>query len=243
MATNIGVVLTDKDRKIQWVNHDFETMTGYSLSELLGKKPSVLQGKDTDVTVVKKLRTLLDSQEVIKDEILNYKKDGSPYHCKFVIHPIFDKDNELINYIAFEVESAQGDANVSLLQLQEKYVTSSLNDTNKSNLFARLTALMHQEELYINPNLSLKDLAVRLHTNTRYLSQIINHITAQNLQSFINSFRVEEAKRKICSKDFAHLTLYGIGQQCGFKNKSTFYKVFKDFTGQTPNDYIRKLKS
>jgi AraC-like DNA-binding protein len=37
--------------------------------------------------------------------------------------------------------------------------------------------------------------------------------------------------------------LYGIAQQCGFKNKSTFYKVFRAITGQTPKDYIKEIAS
>ena len=242
MATHIGVILTDVNRNIQWVNHDFELISGYSLLEVLGKKPSVLQGPDTEGEVVSRLRNHLDSRLPIKDEILNYKKDGTPYKCRFVIHPIFDEIGILTNFIAFEVDSSRtDDTDIPIMQLRGKYATSSLKDGDQTNLFIRLTALMQHEKMYINPNLTLRDLAIRLHTNTRYLSQVINTLTNNNLQYFINQFRVEEAKRKIVSGEFNHLTLYGIGQVCGFKNKSTFYKVFKDVTDMTPKDYIKKM--
>jgi PAS domain S-box-containing protein len=244
MATNIGVVLTDADRKIKWVNHDFEVMTGYSLLELIGKKPSLLQGKESDQSVIQNLKQSLDKKISIKDEITNYRKDGTSYKCRFVIHPIFDDKGIHTNYIAFEVDSSTtDDTNLPLLQLREKYSTSSLKDVDQTNLYARLTALMQQEQLYMNPDLALKDLANRLHTNTRYLSQVINTLTDFNLQHFINMFRIEEAKRKFRSQEYSNYTLFGIGQKCGFKNKSTFYKVFKDITGLTPKDYIKRLNN
>jgi AraC-like DNA-binding protein len=66
----------------------------------------------------------------------------------------------------------------------------------------------------------------------------VNHQAGLNFQQFVNLYRVEEAKKKILSTSFGNLTLYGIALHCGFKNKSTFYKVFKEATGFTPKDFI-----
>ncbi|MCB0683544.1 MAG: helix-turn-helix domain-containing protein, partial [Saprospiraceae bacterium] len=55
----------------------------------------------------------------------------------------------------------------------------------------------------------------------------------------LNSYRIEEAKQKLIQRQFGNLTLYGIAMQCGFKNKSTFYKVFKQLTGKTPLEFVR----
>ncbi|MCB0376477.1 MAG: AraC family transcriptional regulator, partial [Sinomicrobium sp.] len=55
---------------------------------------------------------------------------------------------------------------------------------------------------------------------------------------FINTFRVNEAKRQLICGKYGHLTLYGIALQCGFKNKSTFYKVFKEVAHLTPRQFI-----
>ena len=57
-----------------------------------------------------------------------------------------------------------------------------------------------------------------LNTNTKYLSQVVNHLSGRNFQFFVNAYRVEEAKNKLVNQDYQNLTLYGIALQCGFKN-------------------------
>jgi len=242
MAVHLGVILTDAQRKILWVNDDFTVITGYSLSEVIGQKPSLLQGRDTNPESIKRLRKALEAQVPFKDEIINYRKNGEEYLCKLVIHPIFNDDKQLVNFIAFEIDGNQTDEKlVPLMNLEERYRTSSLRGEEGALLFYRLKKLIVDEELFLDPNLSLKILADRLNTNTKYLSQVVNFHSGQNLQVFINQFRIKEAKEKMLDSSFANLTLYGVAMKCGFKNKSTFYKVFKQQTGLTPLEFI-KLK-
>jgi PAS domain S-box-containing protein len=241
MYPNVAVVLTDATRRIQWVNDDFTLMTGYTLAEVIGRKPSILQGKNTASADIERLREGLISQKPFKDSIINYTKENEEYCCQFVIHPIFDKNEELTHFIAFEVNAnLVNEVDIPLMQLKERYLSSSLKDTDQTTIYIRLSSLMLQEKLYLNPDLTLKELAVRLKTNTRYLSQVINTISGFNLQHFINTHRIEEVKRKMLKPEYDNLTLYGIAQHCGFKNKSTFYKVFKEVTGLTPKDFIRQ---
>ncbi|MEY4902437.1 MAG: hypothetical protein RLZZ292_252 [Bacteroidota bacterium] len=242
ITPHIGVVLTDTSRRIIWVNQDFTHITGYDMSEVIGKKPNFLQGGNTDAATIEAVRDALNNKLPCKFTLKNYRKNNEEYTCTFVIYPIFNEKNEHTNFIAFEIDSnATDERMIPLLQLRDKYESSSLREADQPTLYIRLAALMHQEKMYLNPDLSLKELAVRLHTNTRYLSQVINTLSGFNLQHYINSFRIKEVKRKIESGSFQHLTLYGIAQQCGFKNKSTFYKVFREATGETPKDYVRKV--
>lgn len=244
MTVHVGVILTDAERKILWVNEDFTVITGYSLSEVIGQKPSLLQGEHTNPESIKRLRKALESQVPFKDEIINYRKNGEEYLCKLVVHPIFDNQKQLVNFIAFEIDGDVVDEElVPLMQLEERYRTSSLRGEEGAKLFYRLKYVIEREELFLNPNLTLRVLADKLNTNTKYLSQVVNFHAGQNLQVFINRYRVKEAKRKMLSDEFSNLTLYGIAMKCGFKNKSTFYKVFKQQTGVTPLDYIRLSKS
>lgn len=241
MLPNIAVIVTDEQRKILWVNEGFTTITGYTLSEVLGKKPSILQGPGTEQDAIRRIRKGLESQAIFKEEITNYRKNGEAYPCKLVIHPIFNEVRKLTNYIAFEVdgEEVQDDDALPMLQVSEKYSTSSLKGVEEMKLFFRLKALMESEKMFLNPNLTLKSVSDHLSTNTKYLSQVVNHHTNTNFQRFVNSFRIEEVKKKIASEDYRNLTLYGIALQCGFKNKSTFYKVFKEETGITPREYLK----
>jgi PAS domain S-box-containing protein len=246
MTPHIAVILTDARRRIQWVNQDFTVITGYSIHEVVGRVPGkVLQGPETEPAVVSRIRQHLDAEIPLKEVITNYKKNGEKYKCRLVIYPVFNPRNELTNYIAFEVNAREvpDDSDIPLMQLKEKYETSSLKGGEEVQLFFRLKDLMNKEKLFLKPDLHLRDVATLLKTNTKYLSQVVNHQSGNNFQHFINNYRIVEARKKILDPDYNHLTLYGIALQCGFKNKSTFYKVFKEITGLTPRAYIQEHNS
>lgn len=241
MIPNIAVILTDPAKRILWVNEDFSRITGYTAMEAIGKVPgALLQGPDTEQDVVHRIRKGLQQKVSLKEQLTNYRKNGEPYLCRLVIHPIFDARNQLINFIAFEIDATHTPSSqqVPLLELPDKYRTSSLRGLEETILYQKLRLLLETEQLYLNPDLTLKRMADKLATNTKYLSQVINHQTGLNFQQFINRYRVEEAKRKIADDQLKHLTLYGIALQCGFKNKSTFYKVFKEITQVTPKAFM-----
>ena len=242
MSYRVAVILTDDQRRIRWVNEDFTHITGYTLPEVIGKKPSLLQGPETEKDTVRRMRRSLEAQVPFKDSVTNYRKNGEKYECKLVIHPVFDDNQNLSNFVAFEVDGGEvpDDTQITALQLTEKYRTSSLRGDESIMLFRKLEELFEKEKPYLDSKINLRDLADQLKTNTKYLSQVVNFHAKTNLQQFINRYRVEEAKRKMLSEDYGNLTLYGIAMQCGFKNKSTFYKVFKQLTDTTPMNFIRQ---
>jgi PAS domain S-box-containing protein len=242
MIPNIAVILTDPNQRIIWVNEDFTSITGYSLGEAIGRIPGkILQGPKTEQAARDRIRKAIQSRISYKDQLINYRKNGEPYTCKLVIHPIFNKKQELTNFIAFEINGdvTLDESSIPLLNLSDKYKSSSLHGVDEIKLYYQLKRLIESEKLYLSAELTLKKVADLLNTNTKYLSQVVNHQAGYNFQQFINFYRIGEAKHKIVKDSLSNLTLYGIALQCGFKNKSTFYKVFKEVTGLTPKDYVR----
>ncbi|MEM1327500.1 MAG: PAS domain-containing protein [Bacteroidota bacterium] len=237
----VAVILTDAQQNILWVNQDFTNITGYSVQEVVGKNPRLLQGKDTDASTVTRIRESLKERVPIKDELMNYKKDGTPYICRLVIYPVLNQKQDVINYIAFEVNAdyVSDDTGIPLMQLSEKYNSSSLRGMEEMQLYYQLQRVLEEEKLYLDANLSLRQLADRLDTNTKYLSQVVNHLANSNFQHYLNTFRIREVTKKIVDPAYRNLTLFGIALQCGFKNKSTFYKVFREIMGMTPKVYIK----
>ena len=244
MLPHIAVILTDSSRKILWVNDDFRQITGYELSEVYGKKPSILQGPDSDPTTITRIREKLNEGISVKEEIINYRKNGEKYICKLVIHPVYNDSEELTNFIAFEVDGniIHDEVVLPLLRLQHRYQTSSLKGTDELKLYYTLLDYFKNDKPYLNPNLTLRAVSDHLNTNTKYLSQVVNNQAGANFQIFVNRFRVQEAKSKLNDPNYSNLTLFGVGLVCGFKNKSTFYKVFKELTGKTPRQYVLDLK-
>jgi PAS domain S-box-containing protein len=98
-----GVVISDKDGKIEWVNKSFENMTGYSLKELRNTKPGkFLQGKDTNPQTVAYLRNQIHAGEPFVCEILNYHRSGRPYWLRIQGQALKDKDGNVVKYFAIE---------------------------------------------------------------------------------------------------------------------------------------------
>ncbi|MBF9222335.1 helix-turn-helix domain-containing protein [Hymenobacter ruricola] len=103
----------------------------------------------------------------------------------------------------------------------------------------KLLALMADDQPWLEPELTLAELAHRLRTNTSLLSHVINTGCGQNFNDFVNSYRVAEAERKLQDPRLAHYSLVGIALESGFNSKSTFNRVFKKLTGRTPGEIAR----
>ena len=99
------IVLTDLEGKITWVNNAFESLSGYSLKEVMGSRPGdVLQGEKTDRETTKDISEHLRSNKSYQGEIYNYAKDGRGYWLELYIDPYYDDNGQLIGYIAIENE-------------------------------------------------------------------------------------------------------------------------------------------
>lgn len=106
--TTNGVVLTDADRRITWVNKGFERITGYSLDEVVGKSPgTMLQFEKTNPETVKLIRHALESGTPHRETVLNRAKDGREYRLEMDIQPMFDERGKLEGFMAIESDVTQ----------------------------------------------------------------------------------------------------------------------------------------
>jgi AraC-like DNA-binding protein len=105
----------------------------------------------------------------------------------------------------------------------------------------KLLDVMETAALYRNPELTLTDLATRLHTNTVVLSRVINQGFGMNFNDFINRYRVEEVKTNLQNEKKAHLTIMSIAYDAGFNSKATFNRAFKKHTGKNPKDLLSQI--
>lgn len=74
-----GVLICNEKRLITYVNSSFTKITGYEEAEVLGRSFALLQGPDSDPDVIARMRHALDAGEPFEAEILNYRKDGTPF--------------------------------------------------------------------------------------------------------------------------------------------------------------------
>jgi AraC-like DNA-binding protein len=96
-------------------------------------------------------------------------------------------------------------------------------------------SLIAEKELFLNPQLTLPDIAKELNLSPHSLSQFINEKFNKSFNAYINEMRIETAKKLLLSnKDF---TIEAVGYESGFNSKSSFFTSFKKMTGRTPSEY------
>jgi AraC-like DNA-binding protein len=103
----------------------------------------------------------------------------------------------------------------------------------------KILNLLEQEKLYLNPELTLTDLAQHLNTHSKLLSGVINVVFEKNFNDFVNAYRVNLFKAKVNDPKLKHLTLLAIAFECGFNSKSTFNRAVKRATGEMPSTFIQ----
>jgi YesN/AraC family two-component response regulator len=99
---------------------------------------------------------------------------------------------------------------------------------------------MESSKPYLEPELTLDQLASRLSLKPRILSQTINEILGQNFFDFINRFRIKEASRLLTNPPDEKTTIQEIYYEAGFHSKSSFNTLFKKYTGLTPREFRKK---
>jgi AraC-like DNA-binding protein len=124
---------------------------------------------------------------------------------------------------------------------QTRYSGSRLSDTDAGSFATRIKEYMDSARPYLEPELSLPQLAADLDIPAHYLSQVINEQFGQNFHDFINRYRVDAFRERLASGGSDNLTLLGIAFECGFNSKSAFNRVFRQFTGTTPSEYRKNL--
>lgn len=101
--TDNSVIITDPQGLIEYVNPGFTNLTGYTMEEVIGRKPgSFLQGPQTDPSTVARVRSKLASCEPFYEEILNYTKNGTPYWISLAINPVFGDDGKVKRFVSIQ---------------------------------------------------------------------------------------------------------------------------------------------
>jgi AraC-like DNA-binding protein len=121
----------------------------------------------------------------------------------------------------------------------KKYEKTGLDDGDSELLERRLLALIAGKKPYLDPELTLVQLARSLGASPHHLSQVLNERLGRNFYQFINGYRLEEAKVRLSASGPNPDKLLKIAFDCGFNSLSTFNRVFKEMTGFTPSQFRR----
>lgn len=132
-AVGEGVVITETDGRVIFVNDGFSSITGYSADEMIGQNCRILQGERTDPATVEKIRTALREGRPFHGQILNYRKDRIPFWNLLSISPLRDPSGKVVEFVGNQRDITP------LIELTQKLEFDSRHD--------RLTGLPNRRGL------------------------------------------------------------------------------------------------
>ncbi|MEI6333846.1 MAG: PAS domain-containing protein [Methylococcaceae bacterium] len=125
-----GVTLADPDLEgspIVYANKAFERLTGYNQEETVGYNCRFLQGEDRDQEARYQIAEAMKNHESVEVTLRNYKKDGTLFHNRLKITPLFDKKHRVIYYLGVQYDiTNQVDASNEIKELND-LLNASLN--------------------------------------------------------------------------------------------------------------------
>ena len=106
-------------------------------------------------------------------------------------------------------------------------------------LMMRISAVLREQKLFVSPELTIQELAAAVHSNRTYVSQCINRRTGLSFSQLVTRYRVENAELILRSENYSsdHEAIADAMELSGFNSDKTFYRAFKEITGETPLQY------
>lgn len=179
---------------------------------------------------------------------------GTPHH--FIHLQIFYTYLALITYYlslkGYSLYSFSKPFNLMSEKLTSPQVTNTLSDgylpkdsvvteENEDYLIIKDAILnsLKNDRIYLNQELNIKQMAQHVGYPVAVVSATINQSFGMNFRNLVNQYRVNEFKERSVDPP-SHLSLFGIALECGFNSEASFFRIFRQETGLSPNDYIQK---
>ncbi len=118
--TRNGVILTDAAGEIEWVNEGFTRLCGYTLEEVIGRRPgAVLQGPGTDPAAVQRMRRAIRAGQPFSEIVFNYRRDGSPCWIRVDAQPVY-RQGRLAHFMAIQLDLTEQRETEERLRISER---------------------------------------------------------------------------------------------------------------------------
>jgi TolB-like protein/AraC-like DNA-binding protein/Tfp pilus assembly protein PilF len=151
------------------------------------------------------------------------------------IDPIVNALKKDSRYAAFQKKIFKTDE----LEIVPKQKTALLTTSKSTEYSKRLIAYILENKPFLNPDLSLRELANQTAIHPNHLSWLLNNNFGKNYNEFINTYRIEAFKLNAKAPQNAHLTIEGLAYDSGFNSKTVFNTYFKKETGLTPKQFLK----
>lgn len=129
---------------------------------------------------------------------------------------------------------------INLVRAHKTIGAKTITDQNKED-FEVLSKFIESEKPYLKNELKMQDLVESTGITYKRISEVFNKNFNKTFYEVMNEYRLEEAKTLISKGFHQDHTLTYLSEKAGFNSKTTFNRIFKKYTDQTPSDYIKNL--
>ncbi len=187
--------------RIIYVNDAFTRMTGYTIEDVIGKTPRILQGPKTDRKILDKLRKALNNWESCEVELMNYKKNGEEFWVNFTVVPVANEKGWFTHWIAIERDTTLRKKNEQEKEQLIQELTQNIGDLRQ---FAYITS--HNLRAPLSNLIGLINLLEDIKINDEALSEILegfkistNHLN-DTVEDLIQILLIKDNKPKYQSQ-------------------------------------------
>ncbi len=114
--------------------------------------------------------------------------------------------------------------------------------SNSSIIKHSLLALLNDEQIYLQHNLKVDQVANQLNIPYSTLNQLIKDEFDTNFTGLINQYRIDHAKKLLADSNFEHYSIEGISKEAGFNTKQSFYRTFSKLSGVSPQTFKNAIQ-
>lgn len=113
-----------------------------------------------------------------------------------------------------------------------------VNVEQRDKIADEIIRIMETTEEYCAFDYGIDDLADSIHSNARYVSEVINEVFGKNFRTMLNEYRIKKAMIRLSDiENYGHFTIKAISEGVGYKSQATFNIAFAKFTGLKPSLY------
>ena len=169
-TAHIAAVVSDPrlpDNPIIACNEAFCQLTGYDEAEIIGRNCRFLRGAGTEVELTERLREGIAGGRPVMVEILNYRKDGTPFRNAVMVAPLFDAEGKLEYFLGSQVEVADEGARSQVDPTRARERLACLTPRQRQILKQMAQGLLNKQIAY---GLGLSERTIKMHRSAMFRS-------------------------------------------------------------------------
>ena len=228
----IVVDATDNLQPIVFANKSFVDITGFEIAEIMGRKCSFLQGADTNSDTISEIREAIIRQEPVTVEILNYKKDGSPFWNQLSIDPVFNDQRQVTHFLG-----VIRDISALVLQREELRAAKEAAELAVVAKSEFLATMSHEIRTPMNGVLGMLGLLMKTDLNSEQIHRAkLAQNSAKSLLTVINDIldfsKIEAGKLQLESLSFNLREMLGeLAETLAYPAEAKNLEIILDVTG------------